>query len=121
MFDEYVGRHVAVNRTAWNNLSQDTEYVKPSATDYEAKGNFKKLSELQQRSVESFDDCAEACRANKDCIQWMWEKGRCQLGKDIRLGDVDERESSQWESGWLADRIDAMKTEMESCSVNWTD
>lgn len=94
--------------------------MKPSSGDSEAQAAFEKLSILQQQSVESFDDCAEACRANKDCMQWMWEKGRCQLGKEIRLGDVDERESSQWKSGWLTDRLEHMKAELESCSINWT-
>lgn len=113
---------MSVNHTSWNNLSQDAKYIKPDeyASDEEII-EFSRLADFQKRSVESFDDCAQACRTIEICKQWMWEPDRCYLGREVRLGDNDEREEHHWTSGWMHDRIDEMRKRLEPCSVRWTD
>lgn len=107
-----------MNRTSWNNLSQDTKYVKPHGDDDSAEAaEFNQLPTLYKQSVESFEDCEAACRDNEACIQYMWEPGRCQLGKDIRLGNSDDREKDHWMSGWLLDRIQDKRENLEPCKV----
>ncbi|KAF1356576.1 hypothetical protein BDV97DRAFT_394482 [Delphinella strobiligena] len=121
IFDEFVSRHVSVNRTSWNNLSQDTKYARPSDGDDDSAAavEFGRLPLPYQQSVESFEDCEAACRDNEACIQYMWEPGRCHLGKDIRLGNGDDREEHHWMSGWLLDRIQDKREDLEPCKIKW--
>lgn len=110
VYESFVNRHISVNRTAWDNASRYVRYSDESA-------NFGEISEYEKRSVKSFDSCAEACRFRRECIQWMWRPGCCQLGSNIRLGSIDMSVRDKWSSGWLLDRIVAMRAELEPCEA----
>jgi hypothetical protein len=49
----------------------------------------------------------------------MHEEGVCKLGKDVRLGETDERHHDTWSSGWLQDRIQGMRDDLADCEPNW--
>ena len=51
----------------------------------------------------------------------MHENGVCKLGKDVRLGETDERYNSgnTWSSGWIQDRIQGMRDDLADCNTNW--
>lgn len=123
VFNDFVSQHISVNRTFWNNLSKDFKFVKPGWNTDGNVDEFKELSAIEKQSVESAEDCAEACRYKDECIQWMWQPDRCHLGKDIRLGSSDEQEKDEnnWYSGWMLDRVEDMRAELEPCLVKWTD
>jgi hypothetical protein len=121
IFAHFIERHISVTRHAWNNLSQDKKIVAPSlATQDDLK--FSELKDFEQRAVESSSACEEACNRQPQgkCVQWMFTPGRCYLGKVIRLGKTDERESERWVSGWHAERVKEYKRRMGDCpKVNW--
>ncbi|THY85147.1 hypothetical protein D6C80_02548 [Aureobasidium pullulans] len=122
VFDGFVARHISVNRTSWNNLSKDREFIAPDGDSSEkSRESWEKLSDVEKNSVKSFDSCAEACLAWDHCIQFMHENGVCKLGKDVRLGETDERHNSgnTWSSGWIQDRIQGMRDDLANCNTNW--
>ncbi|KAK0344408.1 hypothetical protein LTR02_011148 [Friedmanniomyces endolithicus] len=107
VFDHFIARHVAVNRTEWNNISKDQKYISASLAQAEDR-DFWALEEYEQASVESAEACAEACgrKGEWECLQWMFTPGRCYLGKDLRFGRSDEREGEHWVSGWVRERLE---------------
>ena len=121
IFDHYISRHVSVNRTSWNNLSQDQKFVSASLANADDK-DFYTLEKYEQTSIESAEDCAAACAKKHDfeCVQWMFTPGRCYLGKDIRFGKSDEREDEHWTSGWLQERLMGFREKFDGCKkIKW--
>jgi len=127
VFEEFLEEHISVNRTKWDNLSKDTKFTAPSLVsgiDEKENGGFpfEELHPWAQKSVESEDDCAEACMlmGEGECVQWMWTPGRCHLGRDVRLGSSDERnalevkigermmERQYWNCGWVQARVEKL-------------
>lgn len=121
VFDNFVARHISVNRTSWDNISKDREFISPTSdSGDEVKQAWEKLSDVEKHSVKSFDHCEEACHAWKDCVQWMYlDDGVCKLGKDIRLGEADARDGHKWSSGWKQDRIQKMRDDLANCKIRW--
>ncbi|KAK4613225.1 hypothetical protein CLAFUW4_09050 [Fulvia fulva] len=119
IFEHFLAQHVSVNRTHWNNLSSREKFVRPDLADEQDKP-FEELEEYEQESIESPDLCAAACmKKGDDCIQWMHTPGRCHLGREIRFGKSDERETEHWGCGWIQERIAAFKKKWEGCEVRW--
>lgn len=127
LFSAYITRHISVNRTSWNNLSQWRKYIAPttevdisdSDDDNQTEQVWEKLKKFEQESTESLDKCAAACKRQKECVQWKFEPGRCFLDETIRLGYTDERENKHWESGWIQERSTKWHKNLEPCTVNW--
>ena len=136
VFEHFIARHVTVNRTRWNNLSQDRRFVLPFLPRTRGEDPpptaFEKLQDFEQEAVRSQDACAEACRRYEECVQWMFRpEGRCYLGEVIRFGGSDEREGSSsggeeeeeedghWTAGWMQDRVEKFKERLEGCEVRW--
>ncbi|KAK5002000.1 hypothetical protein LTR39_006799 [Cryomyces antarcticus] len=131
VFQHFVDQHIHVNRTDWINISQDWKFEKPSSADSSFEDSvsdhsdvnrgkpFSKLAEDEQRSVNSFDECAVACLNKEDCKQYMWEPGRCRLGRDIRLGRSEEKGGMGVKSGWMQDRVEDFRRSLEPCQPNW--
>lgn len=120
VFAHFLERHIAVNRTSWNNLSQDRKFVSEHLqTGMEE--DYSSLKDFEKQSVESEDLCAQACikQEDKQCIQWMFSPGRCYLGNVMRFGKSDERESEHWVSGWVPERVESYKKRFEKCEVRW--
>jgi len=119
LFTALVDRYVRDRRDAWNNISEDWKYEKSE--------HFSDLSDTEKVSIESFENCREACVQNEDCMQFMYSPGKCILGRDIRMGRVDNgsgededdksRETST--SGWLLDRIAKYAETFKDCEANW--
>lgn len=121
VFSYFIERHVSVNRTKWNNLSQDHQFVSASlATDDDPEFLF--LEEYERKATESEGHCVEAClkMPEDECIQWMYSSGRCYLGKVIRFGQSDEHEWNHWTSGWIQERVEKFKKKHEDCEVRWS-
>ena len=121
IFANFIERHISVTRHDWNNLSQDMKIVAPSLAT-EGDLPFDKLRDFEQRAVESSGACEAACKRQPQdkCVQWMFTPGRCYLGRVIRLGRTDERESEKWVSGWISERVKNYKNRMGDCAkVTW--
>ena len=119
VFAHFIDRHVTVNRTSWNNLSQDRKLVREDLSGPDDI-KFYELEEWEREATGSENACAEACMRKKDeCIQWMYSPGRCHLGRDMRFGKSDERESDHWTSGWVQERVQKFKEHFEGCKVRW--
>jgi hypothetical protein len=122
IFAHFIERHISVTRRAWNNMSQDKKLVAPSLA---AAGDlpFAELKDFEQRAIESESACEEACakQPHGKCIQWMFTPGRCYLGRVIRFGKADERDSESWVSGWVSERVNTYKKQMGDCKkVHWS-
>ena len=120
VFAHFIERHITVNRTSWNNMSQDRKIVATALATLEDL-DFYNLPPREQRAVQSQESCAAACLDREQCVQWMFAPGRCYLGDVVRFGQSDEREAKEehWVSGWIGERIDEFKTRMEGCVVKW--
>ena len=122
LFAHFIETHVSVNRTKWDNMSKDRKFLSPhlSTSDDE---NFFRLEDYEKRSVESANECAEACLRKPDweCVQWMFSPGRCYLGKHIRFGKSDEREDrdDHWTSGWVPERLKRFREKFADCKIRW--
>lgn len=120
IFEHFLGRHVTVNRTSWNNLSNDQKFVAASLHEEHVTA-FSELEPHQQKATESEEACAEACMIEAEhCIQWMFMPGRCHLGRDIRFGKSDEREDNHWRSGWIQERVDKFRKDRKGCQIKWS-
>ncbi|TKA77537.1 hypothetical protein B0A55_02267 [Friedmanniomyces simplex] len=121
LFDHFIARHVAVNRTHWNNLSGDQRFLS-AAFAQAGDRDFEALEGYERDSVESAEACAGACERKGDgeCVQWMFAPGRCHLGKDLRFGRSDEREGEHWVSGWVQGRVEGLRERFGGCRrVRW--
>ncbi|KAK3650012.1 hypothetical protein LTR56_006599 [Elasticomyces elasticus] len=121
IFDHFIARHVSVNRTSWNNLSQDQKFVSAALAQADDK-DFYGLAEYEQKSIDSAGACAAACMEKNEweCVQWMFMPGRCHLGKDMRFGKSDDREDEHWTSGWVQTRLQKFRERFEGCKkVKW--
>ena len=118
IFEHFIARHVTVNRTSWNNLSQDRKLVASNVASSDDE-DFNKLENYEKAAVESESVCASACVKREGCVQWMYSPGRCYLGDKIRFGKSDEREDDHWTSGWLQDRVQKYKDRFEGCKIRW--
>ena len=127
VYGQFVAEQIHVNRTSWNNISQNRRIIAVDvATEDELNSDWfidwDTLNDVERKSVESFDDCAQACADKRElCMQWQWETGRCYMGTDVRLGSADDREASTWESGWDTARIDEKTSRWSPCSLRWND
>ena len=120
VFEHFIHRHVTVNRTKWNNLSKDVRFAAPElATTGET--DVSQLGDLERNAVESEDACAEVCMRMHEieCIQWMYSRGRCYMGRVVRFGQSDEREQDHWTSGWIQERLENFKSRFEGCAARW--
>ena len=120
IFAQFIERHVGVNRTKWNNLSKDRKFASP-AVAYGNDEDFDGLQDYEKKATESEEACAEAClrKPDEECIQWMYSPGRCYLGKDMRFGKSDERETEHWTSGWVRERMEKFRDRFRDCKVRW--
>ena len=124
VFEHFIERHTAVNRTAWDNRSGDIHLVSAEHAT-ESNKPWAEMEAYEQAATESQDGCAEACirkgEGKGDCIQWMFSPGRCYLGRDIRFGRSDERNNveERWVSGWVGERIEKFKKRFEGCDTIW--
>jgi hypothetical protein len=122
VFSHFIERHISATRRAWNNMSQDKKLVAPSLATAEDVP-FAGLKDFEKRAIESENACEEACikQPHGKCIQWMFTPGRCYLGRVIRFGKADERESESWVSGWVSERVATYKKRMGNCKkVHWS-
>ncbi|SMQ51761.1 unnamed protein product [Zymoseptoria tritici ST99CH_3D7] len=109
IFEHFVAPHIGETRKGWRNLSKDRKIVRPPQVTEEGDGApWNELQDEEKASVESEQACEGWCRSKGkgECKQWMWMPGRCYLGKDVRLGRVDdegERDQGEerWTSGWV--------------------
>lgn len=121
LFEHFISRHVSVTRQNWNNISKDKKIVLPSLAGPKDV-DFTTLEPFEQKAVESQEACEAVCRQlpAEQCIQWMFAPGRCYLGKVVRFGKSDERESEHWVSGWLGERVEEYRESFEGCrTIKW--
>ncbi|KAK6393052.1 hypothetical protein LTR65_002743 [Meristemomyces frigidus] len=122
VFAHFIERHISVNRTSWNNLSQDKRFVSSGLSATEDTADFNDLQPYEQEAVKSREACASACMQHAECVQWMFSPGRCYLGEVVRFGKSDEREALEehWTSGWVHERIEAFAQKFKGCKVRWS-
>lgn len=119
IFAHFINPHIQKNRTQWNNLSKDHEYVNSSAA-FTSGDEWDYLQDFERAAVESQYACAAACAhpSRPECVQWMFSPGRCSLGNSIRLGQAVEEEDD-WVSGWVLERVERFKDALRGCRVRW--
>jgi hypothetical protein len=112
-----VDRYIKDRRDDWDNISEDWKYWDSGSSSWSD------LSEVERKSIESFEDCREACVQKSECLQFKFKRRTCILGANIRVGkpdhDKETPESETTSSGWLLDRIAEYKAGFNSCKVNW--
>ena len=123
VFEYFVERHTTVNRTGWDNMSNDIRLVSAELANRDDK-QFSEMQQWERDATASQDACAAACliKGEGECIQWMFSsEGRCHLGRDVRFGKSDERDrvEARWVSGWIGERVERFKKGFEGCEVNW--
>ncbi|KAK8206856.1 hypothetical protein M8818_004691 [Zalaria obscura] len=124
LYASLVARHVTKPRKSWNNLSQSTKFIDASqhpGAEQKEGDEWDRLEDWEKESVKSFDACRDVCerKGKDDCVQWMWEPGRCYLDREVRMGNTDEREEDHWMSGWVQERVKGLHEDIEPCTVNW--
>lgn len=103
------------NLTAWNNFASDLAVYSREQSQREAKSAW-----------DSAEMCEVACKLRDECVQWVWEPGRCGLGKSIKYGSAapssDERVLFSWTgrregmvSGWNAQRMNKLVEQWADC------
>ena len=122
VFEHFVQRHVRVDRERWNNDSKNRKLVAPElATSSDTP--FAELKDWEQNATTSREACVAACEKMRadECVQWMFQPGRCHLGRDIIFGKSDEGSAAEhWTSGWVQDRVEAHKERLKDCPVRWS-
>ena len=120
VFAHFIDRHITVNRTKWNNLSQDHKFVSAELVTLEDNES-PPLKDFELKAAESKEACVAAClrMPESECLQWMYSSGRCYLGKVVRFGQSDEREKDHWTSGWIQGRLERFKGGFDGCTVRW--
>ncbi|KAF7193789.1 Glycoprotein-N-acetylgalactosamine 3-beta-galactosyltransferase 1-B [Pseudocercospora fuligena] len=110
VFEEMIEPFVSVNQSFWNNMSP-----KSRGTGFVAHSpDFDQLEPYEQEATRSKEGCASLCKRKprKECVQWKWTEGKCQLARTFVFGTSDELEDQHWESGWLLDRF---RSELKPC------
>ncbi|KAI9789380.1 MAG: hypothetical protein M1835_001708 [Candelina submexicana] len=123
IYNHFVSSRLSSNREDWNNLSDDLKYTERS-TDTEVKyGDNKPWDELtgiEQEAFTSLENCLAACTANEECFGWMYHDKECSLSRSIKLGGRKVADGpSKWVSGWMMERVEKLKVEMEPCKPKW--
>ena len=89
---------------------------KPKEIDWD------KLAETFKDAADNADKCQKSCDQIEDCLQWRYKAlgdGECHLGKVLRLGRTTTEKDEPWSSGWMLERVEALKTEWECKKVEW--
>ncbi|KAK9443645.1 glycosyltransferase family 31 protein [Metarhizium brunneum] len=90
----------------------------------EARGSFVPLGE---RQADSSQACQKLCRADGECMQWVW-KGRdqnsCHLLHAIHYGGPQEAHEVEgkwidYKSGWETERIDQWRLSRKCDAASW--
>ena len=117
VFDHFVAPILVEKLEGWDNFSEDHTY-RPME-DYKPGDHDNKTwldnPEVERHAHRSFDDCKAACRALPDCLQFYHKGKQCNINKKIRLGWEVPGENVT--SGWMLDRIEALRKEAEPCSI----
>ena len=121
VFEYFVGRHISVRRTMWNNLSRDYKFESIGRTNAEDQ-DISIVDDEIHNATTSEEACTEACvrLPDNECVQWMFSPGKCYLSKSIRLGHSDEGGNEHWTSGWIQGSVERFKNGSEDCEVEWT-
>ena len=123
IFNHFVNASLIPLREDWTNLSDDIVYT-PSPDDPDRTYNGRKwaeLSQIQQASPASADNCKKACDEDDDCFQWQHHDKECALHHSIRMGG-SKKDAKSWVSGWKMAKINKFKEGMKECKagLDWT-
>ncbi|KAF2724224.1 glycosyltransferase family 31 protein [Polychaeton citri CBS 116435] len=120
VFDNFINRHVGVNRTSWNNLSADELLTSEDLDEAVVEElDASKIESGDYGAVKTEEGCAHVCARRDSCMQWMFRPGRCWLGNVIRFGHSEDGRHKPRTSGWIHNRLVGFKTSLASCNVNW--
>ncbi|KAF2091251.1 glycosyltransferase family 31 protein [Saccharata proteae CBS 121410] len=92
-FAHFVEPHLQQERLDWDNLAPDWIF--------------------QNRDI--FPECRAWCEAREACVQYRFEPGSCRLSGIIFLGKPDDTRQRGLVSGWMLDRMQGLRKEMEPC------
>jgi len=89
-------------REHWDNLAADP-------------GEFGKTGGVSSNTT-SFENCAQACEANRKCFQYSHHGQTCNIGMSVRLGYEKESDGEEiWRSGWNKKRLDRWVSRQPKC------
>ncbi|KAF2226134.1 hypothetical protein BDZ85DRAFT_192667 [Elsinoe ampelina] len=110
LFRELVLENIQSPRKEWYNWREDMQYF-ASANE----SVWDSYDDVQKASVESAENCAEACDHEVECLQWRWIDGRCFLGTELVYGIASEQGAEFWTSGWHLERVERRMGEWGDC------
>ncbi len=123
IYTRFVSSLLSSKRSDWNNLSDDLKYHEQSTdpeTTYGANKPWDELTQTEQSAFTSPENCVAACTANEECFGWMYVDKECNLSRSIKLGGRKVAEGNKkWVSGWMMERVEKLKEEMEPCKPEW--
>ncbi|MCJ1310355.1 hypothetical protein MMC25_004019 [Agyrium rufum] len=128
IFNHFVLPHLRSTRKNWSNLAGDFVLRAPEDPSKEDDENNKfggrkwsELSETMRSSPESPEKCAAACEEDRECMEWQHHDRECSLGRSVKFGGVKtQTDGKEWVSGWMMDRIGAMREKLGTCEkVDW--
>ncbi|KAJ5726279.1 uncharacterized protein N7483_007636 [Penicillium malachiteum] len=89
------------------------EWLYPAMSTQPTKLNWDNLADEEQLQATTFDDCRDACTAQKTCVQFAFRDGVCFTGSRPRLGNP--RLTGYSVSGWVMDRVRHMMDKSGLC------
>ncbi|KAL7798237.1 glycosyltransferase family 31 protein [Trichoderma ceciliae] len=128
LYHHFVAPQLAPSRPDWDNLSDDVFYLNASSNMHDdeqlRRAKKKGLSPLEKTAHLSFDNCRQACQADKACLQYRFHHGVCGFSWKIKHGYPKPKEDhilDRWMSGWEVEKIQAWVQEHGKCDdkIKW--
>lgn len=80
------------------------------------KGEFGKSGGVEHE-VKTFEQCAQACANDDNCLQYVHDGQKCYVGLTARLGkEKKPQDGKTWRSGWNETRINSWASQQPPCN-----
>ncbi|KAK9464543.1 hypothetical protein V1512DRAFT_293294 [Lipomyces arxii] len=100
VYKEFIMPYITETRHRWDNLADSREYSLEKENDHKNP---------VETAYHSMKDCAAACEAWENCLQYRYKKGWCGLTDVIRLGQKEVGDGEKYTSAWMLDRIKSIR------------
>ncbi|TVY39540.1 hypothetical protein LSUB1_G004870 [Lachnellula subtilissima] len=95
------------------------DHVIPSLPPYRDNWDNQALDQWaggREVNAGSFDECAQLCYADEECLQYTHHGNMCRIAKFVRFGiERKADEDGMWRSGWHRDRLADWASRQPDC------